>query len=158
SRAGGYLMSIESGVSDKIADTEYSSARAGASFSTEIVPYILQVLDAFIILFSCLVGALSYSLFISGFIDVVPPCAVGLLSSFVYIFRMNRSDYYSLQESTKYRTEVHEILVSWFTTGLLLALIAFLFKISADYSRGAFVIFYILAPMALLGARKATKV
>jgi undecaprenyl-phosphate galactose phosphotransferase/putative colanic acid biosynthesis UDP-glucose lipid carrier transferase len=151
-------MSIESGAGNKISDIEYSSGRAAASFSTEIIPHILQALDAFIILFSCLVGALSYSLFISGFIEVVPQCAVGLVASFVYIFRMNGSDYYSLQESTKPRLEVREILVCWFTTGLLLALIAFLFKISADYSRGAFVIFYILAPMALLGTRKVTKV
>jgi undecaprenyl-phosphate galactose phosphotransferase/putative colanic acid biosynthesis UDP-glucose lipid carrier transferase len=40
---------------------------------------------------------------------------------------------------------------------LLLALIAFLLKIGADYSRGAFVAFYLLSPVALLGARKAVK-
>jgi undecaprenyl-phosphate galactose phosphotransferase/putative colanic acid biosynthesis UDP-glucose lipid carrier transferase len=152
-------MSIESGVSNKIADVEHATARAGASFSTEIVPHILQGIDALIVLVCCLAGAVAYNLLISGFVvEIAPQCAVGLLASFIYIFRMNGSDYYSLQESTKPRVETREILVCWFTTGLLLALIAFLFKISSTYSRGAFVIFYILAPLALLGTRKATKV
>jgi hypothetical protein len=39
-----------------------------------------------------------------------------------------------------------------------LALVAFLLKIGATYSRGAFVLFYILTPVVLLGARKAAKV
>jgi undecaprenyl-phosphate galactose phosphotransferase/putative colanic acid biosynthesis UDP-glucose lipid carrier transferase len=152
-------MSIESGVGEKVGDAEYSSGRATASFSTEFIPHILQVIDLFIILSSCLAGAVIYSLLTSSFIsEILPQCAVGLLASFIYIFRMNSGDYYSLQESTKPRIEIREILVCWFTTGLLLALIAFLFKISATYSRGAFVIFYSLAPMALLGTRKVTKV
>jgi len=74
------------------------------------------------------------------------------------ILRMSGNGYYGLQESANAQLEVREILVCWFTTGLLLALVAFLLKIGATYSRGAFVLFYILAPVVLLGARKATKV
>jgi undecaprenyl-phosphate galactose phosphotransferase/putative colanic acid biosynthesis UDP-glucose lipid carrier transferase len=70
---------------------------------------------------------------------------------------MKGSGYYELQESAKPRVELREILVCWFTTGLLLALIAFLLKVSAAFSRGEFVTFYILAPLALVGARKAIK-
>jgi len=71
---------------------------------------------------------------------------------------MNGGDYYELQESAKPQLEVREILLCWLSTGLLLTLIAFLLKISAAYSRGAFVMFYIFVPIALLAARKATKV
>jgi Undecaprenyl-phosphate glucose phosphotransferase len=94
---------------------------------------------------------------IGGPFEILPLCAVGSLASLIYILRMNGNGYYELQQSAKPRLELREILVCWFTTGLLLALIAFLLKISAIYSRGAFVMFYILAPVALLGARKATK-
>ena len=133
-------------------------SRSAANFSTEVIPYILPAVDAFLVLVSCLVGGLGYHVIIGGPLEILPMCAVGSLASLIYILRMNSKSYYGLQESAKPRLEVREILVCWFTTGLLLALIAFLLKISAAYSRGAFVIFYILAPVALLGARKATKI
>jgi undecaprenyl-phosphate galactose phosphotransferase/putative colanic acid biosynthesis UDP-glucose lipid carrier transferase len=150
-------MSIESGVGDQIREVE-SPARSIASFPTELISYILPASDALIILLSCLAGGIAYSLLIGdSYVELVPQGAVGFLASLIYILRMNGSSYYELQESAKPRLEVREILVCWFTTGLLLALIAFLLKISAAYSRGAFVIFYLLTPLALLGARKATK-
>jgi undecaprenyl-phosphate galactose phosphotransferase/putative colanic acid biosynthesis UDP-glucose lipid carrier transferase len=40
---------------------------------------------------------------------------------------------------------------------LLLAFFAFLLKVGVSYSRGAFVVFYFLAPAGLLGMRKLTK-
>jgi len=150
-------MSIESGIRDKVGEIQYSIGRSAANFSTEIIPYVLPALDAFIILLSCLAGGISYHLLIGDPFEILPLCAVGSLASLIYILRMNGSGYYELQESAKPRVELPEILVCWFTTGLLLALIAFLLKIGAAYSRGAFIIFYILAPIALLAARKATK-
>lgn len=150
-------MSIQSSIRDKSGKLEYSIGRRTPSFSTEIIPFILPALDLFVILLSGLAAGIGYHLFIGDRFEVAPHCAVGLLASLIYILRMNGSGYYELQESAKPRVEIREILVCWFTTGLLLALIAFLLKISATYSRGAFIIFYILAPMALLGARKVTK-
>jgi Undecaprenyl-phosphate glucose phosphotransferase len=148
-------MSVESSIHDKI-DAENQST---ASFPTEVVPYTLLAVDAFIILLSSLAGGIGYESAIGGRTsDVMALCAVGALASVIYILRMNGSGYYELSESAKPQLEMREILVCWFTTGLLLALIAFLLKISADYSRGAFVEFYVFAPAALLGARKATKV
>jgi Undecaprenyl-phosphate glucose phosphotransferase len=150
-------MSIQSSVRDEARELEYSIGRSASSFSTEVIPNILPTLDGLVILLSCLAGGIGYHLLIGGPLDILPQCGVGALASFIYIVRMNGSGYYELQESTKPRVELREILACWFTTGLLLALIAFLLKISATYSRGAFIMFYILAPMALLGARKATK-
>src|SRR5215472_14791661 len=150
-------MSFESGVRDKVGEIQSSIGQSATSFSAEVIPYILPALDAFIILLSCLAGGIGYHLFLGDPFEVLPLCAVGSLASLIYIVRMNGSGYYELQESAKPRLELREILVCWFTTGLLLALIAFLLKISAAYSRGEFVIFYALTPVALLGARKATK-
>jgi Undecaprenyl-phosphate glucose phosphotransferase len=151
------IMSIESGVHDKI-EIEYSINRS-TFFRAESILYLLLAVDAFIILFSCLVSEVGYHLLVGGYIpEVLPLYAVGILASFIYMLRMSGSGYYELQEGAKPRLEVREILSCWFTTGLLLALIAFLLKISATYSRGAFVVFYLLSPIALLGARKAAKI
>jgi Undecaprenyl-phosphate glucose phosphotransferase len=149
-------MSIESSTPDEVAELQYSIARS-TIFSAEAIPHILPALDAFAILLSCLVGEIGYHLVIGDPFEVLPLFAVGALASVIYILRMNGSGFYELLESAKPRLELREILVCWFTTGLLLALIAFLLKISAAYSRGAFISFYILTPLALLAARKATK-
>jgi Undecaprenyl-phosphate glucose phosphotransferase len=150
-------MSIESGVGDQVREIE-SQARSIASFPVELISHTLPALDALIILLLCLAASIGYRLSIGDpNFELVPQCAAGFLAGFIYILRMNGSGFYELQGSAKPGLEVREILVCWFTTGLLLALIAFLLKISAAYSRGAFVIFYLLAPLALLGARKATK-
>src|ERR1700730_170339 len=149
-------MSVDSSIRDKIEQIQYS-IRSTASFPTEALPFVLRILDAVIILLSCLTGGICYHLLIGDPFEVLPLSAVGLLASLIYILRMNGGDYYELQESAKPQLEVREILVCWFSTGLLLTLIAFLLKISAAYSRGAFVMFYILVPIALLAARKATK-
>jgi len=150
---GGTFMSVQSGIRDEVGELEYSIGR----LSSEVIPTILPALDVLMILLSCLAGGIGYHLLIDSTFEILPLCAVGSLASFIYILRMNGSGYYELQESMKPRVELREILICWFTTGLLLALIAFLLKTSAAYSRGAFVMFYIFAPMALLGARKATK-
>src|SRR5215813_14777644 len=150
-------MSIESGIRGKLGEIQYSISRSAANF-TEVTPYILPALDALLVLVACLVGGIGYHVLIGGPLEILPMCAVGSLASFIYILRMNSNGYYGLQESAKPRLEVREILVCWFTTGLLLALVAFLLKISAAYSRGAFIMFFILVPVALLALRKATKV
>jgi len=150
-------MLIESGVRNK-AEVQHSIDRSAVSFSTDFIPYILQAFDAFIILLSCVAGGIGYHLLIGDPFEFLPLCAVGTVASLIYILRMNGSGYYELQESAKPRVELREILVCWFTTGLLLTLIAFLLKVSAAYSRGAFTMFYILVPIALLAGRKAAKV
>jgi undecaprenyl-phosphate galactose phosphotransferase/putative colanic acid biosynthesis UDP-glucose lipid carrier transferase len=70
---------------------------------------------------------------------------------------MKGSGYYDFPDSAKPRVEIGEILVCWLTTGLLLAFIAFLLRVGVDFSRGAFVAFYFLAPVGLLGGRKIAK-
>jgi Undecaprenyl-phosphate glucose phosphotransferase len=150
-------MSIESDIRDKLGETEYSIGRSRASFSADTISYLLPALDSFMILVSCLVGGIGYHLLLGDPFELLPLCAVGSLASLIYILRMNGSGYYELQESAKPRMEVREILICWFTTGLLLTLIAFLLKISAAYSRGAFIMFFTLVPISLLAARKVTK-
>jgi Undecaprenyl-phosphate glucose phosphotransferase len=130
-----------------------------SSFSPEYVPYLLATADAFVILITSVLGGVTYQLAASYEIpNILPYAAVGLLASFVYILRMSGSGHYDFPECVKPHVEVANILVYWFTTGLLLAFFAFLLKIGVAYSRGAFVLFYFFAPVGLLGVRKVTKI
>src|SRR5262249_25509956 len=118
----------------------------------------LIMLDALIILLSCLFGGIGYQLAAGNSIpDLAPQFAVGLLASLVYVLQMSRSGLYDFPKIATKRVELSEILVHWFTTGLLLALIAFLLKAGAAHSRGALVVFFVLCPIGLLGMRKLGK-
>jgi Undecaprenyl-phosphate glucose phosphotransferase len=151
-------MSIGSDIRDDASKLE-SVSRRETVFSSAAVPYVLSTMDAFVIVSSSLLGGIGYQ-FVAGnpIASVLPYCAVGLLASFIHILRMSGSGYYDFPESAKPRVEIGEILVCWFTTGLLLAFFAFLLKIGVEYSRGSFVTFYFLAPVGLLGVRKLAKV
>ena len=136
-----------------------SRTHAAVGFSVDAVPYFLAMSDAVVILAASALGGLGYHLAISSPIpDMMPYCALGLLASFIYILRMSGVGHYELSESVKPRVEIGGILLCWMTTGLLLAFFAFLLKIGDDYSRGAFLLFYLLASIGLLGVRKAAKV
>jgi Undecaprenyl-phosphate glucose phosphotransferase len=151
-------MSIGSDIRDKMERLEDSSSEPPAGFSSDAIPYLLSTADAFVILLSSLAGGIGYQLLVGNPMpSVLPYCAVGLLASFIHILRMNGNGYYDFPDSAKPRVELSEILVCWFTTGLLLAFLAFLLKNGVAYSRGAFVVFYFVAPIGLLGVRKLTK-
>jgi Undecaprenyl-phosphate glucose phosphotransferase len=151
-------MSVGSEIREQGGQIDGSYLEPPVSFSGDAIPYLLSTADAFIILLSSLLGGVGYQLSVGNPIpDVLPYCAVGLLASFIHILRMTGSGYYDFPDCAKPRTEFGEILVCWFTTGLLLAFFAFLLKVGVDYSRGAFVAFYFLAPVGLLGVRKLTK-
>ena len=151
-------MLIESNARDEADQLDVQSSRRSAKLSSSAVPYLLSTADAFVIVVSSILSGIGYQLAVGNAVpDILPHCAVGLLASFIHILRMSGGGYYDFPESTKPRVEITEILVCWFTTGLLLAFFAFLLKIGIEYSRGAFVIFYFVAPICLLAVRKATK-
>ena len=151
-------MSVVSGIRDRLGGIQYLISRLVSRFAPESLPVVLPALDGSLIVAACIAGGLCYHALIGCPLEVLPLCAVGSLAAIIYVLRMNSSGYYGLQESAKPKLEYREILVCWFTTGLLLALIAFLLKISATYSRGAFISFYLIAPAALLAARKVSKI
>jgi len=151
-------MSIGSDIRDKAKQLDIASGKRPASLSSGAVPYLLSTADAFVIVVSSILSGIGYQLSMGNPVpSILPHCAVGLLASFIYILRMSGGGYYDFPDSAKPRVETTEILVCWFTTGLLLAFFAFLLKIGVAYSRGAFVIFYFVAPAGLLTVRRVTK-
>jgi len=142
-------MSVGSDIRDKLVQLEDFSIEPRAGFSSDAIPYFLSIADALIIVLSCIAGGVAYQLSVGHPMpDILPHCAIGLLASFIYILRMSGSGYYDFPDSAKPRVEIREILVCWFTTGLMLAFFAFLLKVSVDHSRGAFVVLYFLAAAA----------
>ena len=152
---GRLFMSIGSEIHNRS-----SGYQPGAGLNYEQCdPLLLSTADALVIVTLSVLSGIGYQIAIGNAVpNVLPHCAVGLLASFIYILRMSGGGYYDFPDSAKPRVEISEILVCWFTTGLLLAFFAFLLKIGVAYSRGAFVIFYFAAPMGLLAVRKGTKV
>lgn len=152
-------MAYGSDIHDKAAQLDDRSGKPPSSLSSDAIPYFLSTADALVIVLSSVIGGVSYQLWAGNPTpNILPHCAVGLLASFIHILRMSGSGYYDFPDCAKPRVEIGEILVCWFSTGLLLAFFAFLLKIGVAYSRGAFVVFYFLAPVALLGVRKLTKI
>src|SRR5580698_3829925 len=133
--------------------------RPRSTFPCESVPYVLSTADAAIIVLSSLISGVVYQWSLGNPTpNLLPHCAVGLLAAFIHILRISGSGYYDFQNATNPRVEAVDVVVSWIITGLLLAFFAFLLKIGVAYSRGAFVIFFFLAPVGLLGMRKLTKI
>ncbi len=156
---GSGTMSIGSGIRDEATPLRTLSSEPASRVASSTIPYILSTTDAFVILLSSMAGGVGYHLLVGYPLpDLLPHCAVGLLASFIYILRMSGSGYYDFPDCAKSRVEIGDIVFCWFTTGLMLAFFAFLLKIGVSYSRGAFVAFYFLAPVGLLGFRKLTKV
>ena len=149
-------MSIESQVAQKNLESSFAGPRF--TFPCEAIPYLLSTADALIIVLSVTLSGLFYHSITSGGLpNMTAYFAVGLIASFVHIVRLGGRGYYDFDVASKPGVEIVEILISWFTTGLMLAFFAFLLKIGVDFSRGTFIIFLLLSPFGLLAQRKLTK-
>jgi Undecaprenyl-phosphate glucose phosphotransferase len=148
-------MSIDSDIDHH---TSYSVDQGSKTLSSDLVSYLLLSSDAIVILLSALVGGVGYRI-LAGKLgsDHLLECGVGLLASTLYVLRMHGSGHYNFREIAKPTVEFRDILMRWFSTGLLLAFIAFLLKISDVYARGAFIIFEFFAAVGLVLTRKAAK-
>jgi undecaprenyl-phosphate galactose phosphotransferase/putative colanic acid biosynthesis UDP-glucose lipid carrier transferase len=151
-------MFIESEAGSDKLNVEASFQRARATFPCEIIPYLLSTAEALIILLVSLFGGFFYHWAGSTIIpDLTAYVALGLIASFIHIVRLSGRSYYDFERAAKPNVEIAEILLCWFTTALLLAFFAFLFKVGDVFSRGAFLIFMAVAPVGLLAGRKFAK-
>src|ERR1700688_1166122 len=132
---------------------------ARVTFPCEAIPYLLSTTDAFIVLVASLFGAISYhTISATPLPDLAAYFALGLIASFIHIARQSGRGYYDFEQVAKPGVEIVEVLICWFSTVMLLAFFAFLFKIGVSFSRGSFLIFLAIAPIGLLGGRKAAKI
>jgi undecaprenyl-phosphate galactose phosphotransferase/putative colanic acid biosynthesis UDP-glucose lipid carrier transferase len=147
-------------IGSEVSEPELGSTleRASVPFPCEAVPYLLSTGDALVILLASLIGGVGYHWASATPIpELSPYFALGLIASFTHILRMGGRGYYDFESAAKPTVEVVEVLISWATTGLMLAFFAFLLKIGESFSRGAFLVFFAVAPVGLLAARKTAK-
>ena len=151
-------MPTGSEVSDHEPELNASIERFPVMFPCEAVPYLLSTVDALVILFASLFGGFIYH-WASGtpIPDLSAYFALGLIASFIHIVRLGGRGYYDFESAAKPAVEIVEVLISWFTTGLMLAFFAFLLKIGESFSRGSFLAFLASAPVGLLFVRKTAK-
>jgi undecaprenyl-phosphate galactose phosphotransferase/putative colanic acid biosynthesis UDP-glucose lipid carrier transferase len=152
-------MSVESELGELKVVSEKSAGRSRLVLPCEAIPYLLSTADAIIILSVSLVCVFLYHWGIGSSIpDLAAYFALGLIASFIFVVQLSGRGYYDFETAAKPDTEIIEILFAWLTTGLMLAFFAFLFKIGVSFSRGSFLLFLAIAPIGLLGGRKAAKV
>lgn len=129
-----------------------------ASLSSQAIAFFLSAVDTFIIVLCSVAGGVVYHATMDHpTLNLEPQLAVGLVASMFYVLLMSRGRLYDLSETATSGVEVREILICWFATASLLALVAFLLKVGGTFSRATFVLFCFITPIALLGARKFTK-
>jgi Undecaprenyl-phosphate glucose phosphotransferase len=145
-------------VSNQQSELGVSVQRPTVAFPCEAIPYLLSTGEAAIILFADLFGCFVYHwLSDTPIPDLSAYFALGLFASFIHIARLSGRGFYDFENAAKPTVEVVEISISWLTTALILAFFAFLFKVGDTFSRGSFLIFLVVTPIALLAERKFAK-
>jgi Undecaprenyl-phosphate glucose phosphotransferase len=140
-----------------IATGQTASSRHRSVFPCEAVPYVLATADSAVILLASLAGGICYHWLIESLSpNLFSLCAVGLAASFIHTLRMG-GNFYDFKTSSESPVEAGKIFASWTTTAFFLAFFAFLLKIGVNYSRGAFVLFFFIAPVGLILVRKLSK-
>jgi hypothetical protein len=151
-------MSIKIEINDVKSSLETNFEAPRSSISSEAIPYLVSSADALLILLTSLFGAVAYHWATDTPVpDLGAYFALGLIASFIHIARQSGRGYYDFERVAKPDVEIVEVLVCWLSTAFLLAFFAFLFKIGVSFSRGSFVLFMIVAPVALLAGRKFEK-
>jgi Undecaprenyl-phosphate glucose phosphotransferase len=110
--------------------------------------------DAGSMIWASLLGAEGYQLLISGEAwNLQAHVGTGVIAAVFYVLIGRASGFYQAENIFSVRRNTSRILWQWFLTSLLLALLAFLFKVGVDFSRGSIVCFASLALLALLASR-----
>lgn len=124
-------------------------AAIGAVFATA---------DALAIVLSGLVGAQGYQLLTSGAAwNQEFHIGAGVIGAVVYLLIGRSIGSYQASDIFSGRRNGRRIIWQWLLTSLLLALLAFLFRIGTEFSRGSIVCFAVLALASLFTARSLMK-
>jgi Undecaprenyl-phosphate glucose phosphotransferase len=114
--------------------------------------------DAGSIVLASLVGAEGYQLFISGTpwnLDF--HVGAGVTAAVLYLLIGNSFGFYQAADIFSLRRNTSGILSQWLLTSLIQALLAFLFRIGIEFSRGSIICFALLALVSLIASRRLMK-
>ena len=109
---------------------------------------VFAAADAGSIVLASLLGAEGYQLFISGAPwNLEFHVGAGITAAVLYLLIGRSSGFYQVAEIFSFRRVTSRILGQWLLTSLLLALLAFLFRIGVEFSRGSIICFAVLASL-----------
>jgi Undecaprenyl-phosphate glucose phosphotransferase len=127
-------------------------------FPCAAIAPIFAFVDAVSIVLASLVGAGGYQFLISGTTwNLDFHIGAGITAALLYLLIGRSSGFYQVADMFSSRRETSQILWQWFLTSLLLALLAFLFKIGIEFSRVSIIGFGILALPLLFTSRNLMK-
>jgi undecaprenyl-phosphate galactose phosphotransferase/putative colanic acid biosynthesis UDP-glucose lipid carrier transferase len=114
--------------------------------------------DAGAIVLASLLGAAGYQLLISGAVwNPQLHVGAGVTAALLYLLIGKSFGFYHVTDVFSSRHNASGIVWQWLSTGLLLSLLAFLFRIGADFSRGFIICFAGMALASLLASRGLMK-
>jgi Undecaprenyl-phosphate glucose phosphotransferase len=119
---------------------------------------VFAAADAIAIILSSLIGAEGYQLFASG----VPynldfHVGAGVTAAMLYLLIGKSFGFYQAADIFSLRRNSTRIVWQWLLTSLLLALLAFLFRIGIQFSRASIVCFMALGLVSLFASRSLMK-
>src|SRR3954462_11547826 len=135
--------------SAKFFERKFARLRLPISYAS--VKWQIAVLDALVIVASCIAGSVGYHLVaVPNFIPEIEILAgVGILAASFYILVGRAFGLYEFQCLMDSGLFMMRIIGSWALSVLLLSLVLFLLKVGASSSRGAVVSFALLGALAI---------
>jgi Undecaprenyl-phosphate glucose phosphotransferase len=119
---------------------------------------IFAAADASAIILACVLGAVGYQFFMSGAPwNLSFHVGAGITAAVLYLLIARSFGFYQPADIFSLRRVTSRIVWQWFLTSLLLALLAFLFRIGIQFSRGSIICFAVLALASLLASRNLIK-
>ncbi|MGY8667473.1 undecaprenyl-phosphate glucose phosphotransferase [Bradyrhizobium sp. UFLA05-109] len=121
--------------------------------------HLLASVDAAVIMLASVFGGGLYQIIAYGDLNHVEPVlGAGPVAALLYVLLGHSTGFYDLREAlAKKRGDVGRIFAQWSLVGLLLALLAFLMKSGASFSRGSVICFGGLALVLLVMCRRLAK-
>jgi Undecaprenyl-phosphate glucose phosphotransferase len=158
-------VSVSGPIPERVSDSQEAVGflRGGYSGLTIKIPYfalqyLLALVDASLIIFSSVVGGGFYQLAANGeFKNVDQLLGAGIIAALLYVLSGQSSGFYDLRVAFSKRRDAGRIFAQWMLVSLMLALLAFLMKSGAVFSRGSIICFGSLALTLLLVCRRFSK-
>jgi Undecaprenyl-phosphate glucose phosphotransferase len=120
--------------------------------------YVLALTDSAFIVASSLIGSGAYQLFANHASDHFDlALGAGIVAALLYVLIGQSVGFYDLRAVFLAKRDIKQIFAQWALVSLLLALLAFLMKVGAGFSRGSIICFAALALVLLLVSRSLAK-
>jgi Undecaprenyl-phosphate glucose phosphotransferase len=120
---------------------------------------LFAAIDAITIIVASLLGAEGYQFFVSGASwNLHFHVGAGVMAALIYVLIGKSSQFYEVADIISVERDSSRVLWQWLWTSLLLTMLAFLFRIGIDFSRGSIVCFAVLALVSMLASRTLLKV